>query len=276
MKHKSIIYVMISAVILLSSGCSPKGFDRDLREAESKIGMGHTSQAMAVYESIVGRYPDDPRRHEILLKIAELDEILEADDKVAIEAYGRVVKEYPDTESARIARERRAKFRQEGGDVEGAIEEYTALIEFYPQYESFYRVLLGGAYIAKGDYTQARVELGPLFRMDSVPADILEQAAFAYAESLFLEDHLEMAIKWYRAFLANFPDSKQADEAKLHLATCLEEMGHLGLASSVMKSASGYPNKKVIETRLKSIGERGVEDDVKSEKDKKKMSKKGK
>lgn len=267
---------MIFAVILLSAGCKPKGFDEDLRDAESKMGMGRQGAAMKMYESIAKRYPRDSRRHEILLKIAEMAEVLEADDKVAIEAYGHVIKEYPDTESARVAHEKRAELRQKNGDIEGAIEEYTALIGIYPQYESFYRVLLGGAYIAKVDYTQARVEIGPLFRADLVPADILEQAAFAYAESLFLEDHLEMAIKWYRAFLANFPDSKQADEAKLHLATCLEEMGHLGLASSVMKSASGYPNKNVIETRLKSMGERGADNDAKSEKDKKKLPKKGK
>lgn len=267
---------MIFAVILLSAGCKPKGFDRDLRDAESKMGMGHQGAAMKMYESIAKRYPRDSRRHEILLKIAEMDEVVEANYKAAIEAYGRVIREYPDTESARVARERRAALRHKGGDLEGAIEEYTSLINNYPQYESFYRVLLGDVYIAKGDYTQARVEIGPLFRADAVPSEILEQAAFAYAESLFLEDHLEMAIKWYRAFLANFPDSKQADEAKLHLATCLEEMGHLGLASSVMKSASGYPNKNVIETRLKSMGERGADNDAKSEKDKKKLPKKGK
>jgi tetratricopeptide (TPR) repeat protein len=187
---------------------------------------------------------------------------MKANPRAAIREYGMIAEEYPLTEPARVALEEKARLEHKEGDAESAIEDLSALLKLYPESSDRfrYRVLLSNVYMSIDKFSQARVELSPLLSdagVKEVPPDVLEQAVFTYAESLFLEDRREEAINWYQAFIENFPRSKVLDEAKLHLATCLEELGHLGAAKNLTSSAGNYPNKKVVDARLDSINKRG-------------------
>jgi hypothetical protein len=56
-----------------------------------------------------------------------------------------------------------------------------------------------------------------------------------------------------------FPDSSLVPEAEMKIATCQEERGFLGDAARTLKAAKeGYPNRRVIEDRLESMGKRGT------------------
>ena len=110
----------------------------------------------------------------------------------------------------------------------------------------------------KKELEQARVELKPLFKDSDVPKEVLEKAIFVAAESYFLEGKSRKASGYYRWLLEEFPESDLAAEAKLHLATCYEEMGYLGVAGSITRSAEEeYPNRGVIDARIESLKARG-------------------
>lgn len=249
---------VILAIFL--AACSRGSFDERLAAAEAHLGAGNTKAALSDYRSLADHYKGDPRRVEILLRIADLYSTVLEDPETAIRAYGEVISTGPLTQEAQSARERRAALRESRGDYEGAIEDYSLLLKHFGSGENSYRytVLLAGVYVSDRNYRQARVEIKPLVDGKDVPADVREQALFIASESFFLEGNTQRAAEYYQWFLKDFPKSQLAPEVKLHLATCLEEMGYLGQARDLTNSAQGqYPNKKVVNARLKSIDERG-------------------
>jgi len=236
------------------------GINDDIRDAEAKLGLGRANVAIEAYESILKKYPKDSHCPDIMYKIAEIYEKVLHNKSAALMKYKSVINAYPITEYSRKARERIAYICTNSNRIDCSIEQYEALIKFFPAYAEFYRTLLAGSYMASKKYAQAREELKPILGMNAVPADVMAQAVFAYAESLFLEGQLAEASRWYKVFLSHFPKSKLAGEVKLHLATCLEDAGKFGSARRMMKSASSeYPNKAVIETRINGLEKKGSE-----------------
>lgn len=253
--------VIILSLIILCLSCKPRDFDNDLRAAEAKLGQGDNDGAIAEYLGLAKRYPDDPRRPGILLSIALLYETIFNDDKLAAQGYKRLISEYPFSEAAITGLERHAHLMEKAGEIDRAIEDYSALLKHFPDHANRhkYRLMLAGAYLAQRNFVQARIETSPLLNDKQIPPDVYEHALFIVAESLFLEDRHADAVPYYQELIKNFPKSELAGEAALHLATCAEEMGYLGPARDITKEAGNlYPNKKVIDTRLKSIRERGT------------------
>lgn len=250
---------MISASL---SACSrgADDFDDRVAKAEAQVGLGNYLAALNIYNSVVGDYPRDPRRAAVFLKIADLQSTGLGDDDGTERYLGEAIAAEPLSEAARLARERRAAIRQRRGDNEGAIEDYSALLKHFAEGapSKLYRVQVAGVYLSMRDYRQARTELKRIFNDPEVSKDVLEKAIFIAAESYFLEGKSRRASGYYRWLLEEFPDSELAAEAKLHLATCYEEMGFLGVAGFITKSAAEeYPNRRVIDARLSSLKARG-------------------
>lgn len=254
--------LIIASIILVALAACSRGADFDDRvtKAESQIGLGNYLAALNIYTSLVDDYASDPRRAGVLLKIADLQATGLGNTGKALEYLGEVISVEPLSEAARLARERRASIRQGQGDNEGAIEDYSALLKHFAAdgHSQLYRVQVAGVYLSMRNYGQARTEIKPLFKDKGVPSEVLERAIFIVAESYFLEGKPRKASGYYRWLLEEFPKSDLSAEAKLHLATCYEEMGFLGVAGFVTKSAAeDYPNRGVIDARLKSLRARG-------------------
>jgi len=253
---------IVSIILIALSACSrgKDDFVDRVSKAEAQIGLGNYLPALNIYTEIVKDYSSDPRRAGVLLRIAELQATGLKNSAEAHRVYGEVIAAEPLSEAARIAREKRAELREREGDNEGAIEDYSALLKHFAVKErsQLYRVQVAGVYLSMRDYRQARVELKPLFQDPDIDQAVLEKAIFIAAESYFLEGQSRKASGYYRWLLEEFPESDLAPEAKLHLATCYEEMGYLGVAGSITKSAEeDYPNKEVIEARMESLKARG-------------------
>ena len=253
---------IVSIILIAFSACSRgKGdFADRVSKADAAIGLGNYLPALNIYTEILKDLSDDPRRAGVLLRIAELQATGLKNSAEALRVYGEVIAAEPLSEAARLAREKRAMLRERDGDYEGAIEDYSALLKHFSGRErsKLHRVQVAGVYLSMRDYRQARVELKPLFKDPDVSKEVLEKAIFIAAESYFLEGKSKRASGYYRWLLEEFPESDLASEAKLHLATCYEEMGYLGVAGSITRSAEeDYPNRGVIEARVESLKARG-------------------
>lgn len=254
-------------IIFFFAACSrgPVDFDDRIAKAEAHIGLGNYLLALNDYKALLKDCGGDPRRAGILLKIADLHATGLRNSEKAIEVLSQVIHEEPLSEAARLARERRAAIREREGDYEGAIEDYSALLKHFAigTRSDLYKVQVAGVYLSMRDYRQARTELKPLFQEKEMGEEVLEKAIFIAAESYFLEGKSRRAAGYYRWLLEEFPDSSLAPEAKLHMATCYEEMGLLGVAGAITKSAGDdYPNSDVIEARLDSLKARGSNPEV--------------
>jgi tetratricopeptide (TPR) repeat protein len=256
---------LIAIALLCVAACGacskdPSSFDERVAAAEAHLGLGDPEGALSAYRSIAKHFAGDERCAGIFVRIGDLESTVLRDPAKAIQAYGKAIDAAPLSAAAQAARERRAALRAERGDHEGAIEDYAGLLKYYPNDPNRYRyrVLLAGVYLTARNYRQARVELKPLVEAKDTPAEAREQAIFIAAESFFVEGKTERAIEYYDWFLRDFPKSELASEVKLHLATCFEEMGQLGAARELTKGASKeYPNRGVIDARLKSLDDRG-------------------
>jgi|GEM_PF-1623129 len=254
---------VIIACALLLSACdrTSSDFESEITKAEAYVGVGEADKALYAYRDIADRYADDGRWAGVMLRISELYSTVFADAKSAEEALSKVLDRAPLTEAGRLARLARAGLRESHGDYAGAIEDYTAYLKHFPEHEGAMRarLMLAGVYLTAGDFRQSRVEVKPLVEGKNVPEDVREKALFVGAESFFLEGNVRRASSYYRWLIKDFPDSALVPEAKLHLASCIEEMGYLGIAKDVTRDAAkDYPNKGVIEARLESIDERGT------------------
>ena len=246
------------------SACSrPQNFDQELAAAESKMGLGDASAALRIYQDLANRYPEDSRRPVVLLRIADIYSTMLRDQGKALESYGRVIEEYPLSEASMLAHERWAERLLRQGDLDGAIQDYEAILKFSPDHPGRHRyhLLLGSTHLSRGSYGQAREELAPLIEDATTPPHVREQALFAMAESFFLQGRHQMAVDGYRLLLQQYPNSELAGEAKLHLATALEEMGRLGSAKRVAAQArEEYDNETIVDSKIEGIDKRGRKD----------------
>jgi len=258
---KSIVTILIACALLVGACDSkPSDFESELAKAEAQLGLGRPDKALYAYRSLVRHHEGDPRWAGVMLRIAELYSTVLGDSASALNTLSEVIDRSPLTESGRKAMLVRAELRVEEGDYPGAIEDYAALIKHFPEGEGamLYRVLLASVYLTARDFMQARIEIKPLIEAKEVPNDIREKVIFIAAESFFLDGNVKRASGYYQWLLKDFPESSLVPEAKLHLATCIEEMGYMGIARQITQDAAeDYPNKAVIEARLKSIDYRG-------------------
>ncbi len=256
---RPLIAITLIGILAAAAACSRGSFEERRAAAEAKVGLGDPKGAVSAYRSLAQAFREDARRGEILLRIADIQATVLSDPAAALTAYGEAIADAPLSPAGQLARERRAALREERGDYEGAIEDYSTLLKYAVDDASRcrYRILLSGVYLAGGDFRQARVELKQMIEDPDSPPDAREKAYFLAAESFFLEGKAGRAIEYYQALLSAFPKSPLAPEAKLHLATCLEEQGYLGPAREVTRGVKDYPNQKVVDARVRSIDERG-------------------
>ena len=258
---KILIICILAALSICACDRVITDYDAAIANAEGELGLGQTREALDHYRAIARGLKTDPRWAGIMLRIAEIESNMMRDRAAADEALSDVIERAPLTEAGRIAREARARERVRQKDYQGAIEDYNALIKHFPEgdHAMRYRIDLAGVYLTSKDFRQSRIEVKPLVEGEGVPPEIREKAVFLAAESFFLEGQARKAAGYYEWLIRDFPNSPLLAEAKLHLATCIEELGYLGIAREVTRDAAkDYPNKGVIDARLKSIDERGT------------------
>lgn len=257
---KLILKLILCILLVIPIACKPHNFDADMRAADAFIGIGDNDAALTAYRAMVERYKTHERRPELLIKLADLYQTILGEEELATLTYSKVIDEYPFTEAGVIAREYRAGLNEKRGSFDNAAEDYSNLIKYFPESKKIYDYKLSRIeiYLSQKNVGQAIEELHHMFDK-TTPVEYRDRILFVMAESYFLDDKPELAIKYYQELIEDYPKSKLISEAKLHMATCLEELGYLGKAKDITKNAAKeYPNQQVISARMKSIVDRGT------------------
>ncbi len=261
MKGKSLRrYLFIGLVLIFLVSCTKLTFDESYRRAEGEIGLGNYTKAVKIYDRLVKNNPNDARTAVIWLRLGDLYANPLGDVKRGLAAYQQAIEAAPTSEAARLAHERRAVLFEKENHPLGSVEEYTALLKYFPGHDDaqMYKMKLGEAYIMGNEFQQARTELRGFVEKTGVAPEFRYRALFNIGETYFLEGKPGKAVRFYYAMLKEAPKSALAGEAELRVATCLEEMGYLGTAHKFAQDAKKrYPNEAVVEGRLKGIENRG-------------------
>lgn len=242
------------------TACSSMSFEDSFKKAEGEIGLGNFKKAAKLYVKLAERFPRDERIAVIWLRLGDLYSYPMGRAAEGLDAYQKAVESSPTSEAARLAHERRAEVFERLGRPLGMIEEYTALLKYFPDSEAAtgYRMRLGESYLMAEEYQQARTELRGFVEKAGVEAEQRQRALFDIGETYFLEGKPGKAVRFYYTLLRENPKSPLAAEAELRIATCLEEMGYLGTAYKFVADAKNrYPNEKVIDERLEGLKNRG-------------------
>jgi len=242
------------------AACAKPAFDDALKRAEGELGLGNFEAAAKLYERMIRDYPGDSRQSVVYLRLGDVYSYAMGNIADGLRAYQRSVEMGPASEIARLAHERRADIFEMQLHPAGMVEEYTSLLKYFGDNADApkYRMRLGESYIMSNEFQQARTELRGFVEKGGVSRDLRERALFDIGETYFLEGKPGKAVRFYHALLEENPKSPLAGEAELRVATCLEEMGYLGMAQKFAKDASKrYPNKEVVDDRIKGIEDRG-------------------
>lgn len=253
-------FLFIAIAVLFAAACAKPSFDDAFKRAEGELGLGNFEKAAKLYGRILKDHPNDPRNAVVLLRMGDVYAYSMGNVAEGLKSYQQAIERGPQAEIARLAHERRADVFEIESKSAGMIEEYTALLKYFPDHADApkYRMKLGESYIMSNEFQQARTELRGFVEKQGVPRDFRERALFDIGETYFLEGKPGKAVRFYHTLLQENPKSPLAGEAELRVATCLEEMGYLGMAQKFAKDAGQrYPNKEVVEDRVKGIEERG-------------------
>jgi len=256
-------------VFLFFTSCFSPGYNDAIRKAEEQVGLGNFEKAVSIYSDLVQKFPKEPRNTAIFLQLGDLYASSIGDVKKGLDAYQKCIETAPTSEAARLAHERRAAIFENEGHAAGQVEEYTALLKYFGDHPDAlkYRMGLGEAYITSREFQQARTELRGFVEKVQVSADLRARALFDIGETYFLEEKPGKAVRFYYALVQEAPKSQLVPEAKLRIATCLEEMGYLGLAQKFAEDAKKtYPNPDVVDSRIEGIVKRGKAPAIKSSK----------
>ncbi len=219
------------------------------------MGIGKYERAAKIYQQILGKNPQDQQKQQILLLLGDLYANGLGETVKGLDIYQQCVEVDPYSELALKAHLKRAEIFERKGLSQKLVEEYAVIYKYFPQAK--YRLHLGEAFIANKDYEQARVELRKFLDDSEMPQQLKNRVLFDIGESFFLEGKPKEALKFYFEFLEQAPESELAPEVKLRIASCFEEMGRLGMAHKyTQKALEHYPNKQVVEERLKALKER--------------------
>lgn len=259
MSKKFFLFVSFS-LLLLSCQSQRQLITQDL--ANRQLANGQLEAALESYETLAKQADTQERKAALWFRAAEVSAAL-GDFERSLESYLKSMRSVPFSELAERASQRRAELYLQLNNSEAMLAEYAQLIKHYPKSANryMYRLRLAEAHLILGHFPDALHELENMYPDPDLPAEMKETVFFNAAELYFLDGKFQQAMNVYSAFLQTFPDSVLAGEAHLKLASVLERLGQINMAVQATKPAEKlYPNKEVVEMRLRNLNQNMVRD----------------
>ncbi|MBI4212474.1 MAG: tetratricopeptide repeat protein [Deltaproteobacteria bacterium] len=246
---------ILIAILFLLGSCVHRDPQKELASIANLVGAGRFEEAIHAYKLLADRTDAPELKAKILWQLGELAENVLRDDE-ALQAYEKVTQLAPESDLARVGRERSAELLGKRGDVERMIEEYTRLAKYYAAHPSapWYRLRIGEGFLMAKDYAQARLEFENLAASTKLDDELHERLLFGLAESYFLEKRPREALRAYGALVKQFPKTPLKGEVILKASQCMTMLGYLGSAQRLaLQAKEVFENPSAIDAYLKGL-----------------------
>jgi tetratricopeptide (TPR) repeat protein len=205
-----------------------------------------------------GDLDDDEHAQRILVleHLGQVNSLYLHNYKQAVADLQLIVQLYPKTEHAFAALATTADiYHHKLGDIEAAIQAYQRLVgEFPNQPETRHEQLnIIAAYFQQKNYDQARVEAEALIARWPDSADAA-QARFQLANAYYLQGRYQEAINAYQQISQNKTDASLSALVLFELGNCYQELGEPERALSYYYAAlSDHPNPTLVQRKIRRV-----------------------
>lgn len=203
-----------------SSGLLPAAM---LEKAESYTALGDTRSAITTYSELVDRFGSTPSGRKGLLQLAITLQSGGRTDE-ALQAYRRVVRDYPTSEEARLAADDMRRIHADRGDLR-SYTDFMASVPDAPQTDPSELDALAFR-AAEADYlNNDRTERLQAY-LNDYPGGVHEaQAQLLLAQAAYAAGRTDEAMRLASAVTDRHPDSEAAPDALLIRAEAEQQLG---------------------------------------------------
>lgn len=247
-----------AAVLLLAcalTACS--GEAARFEGAMALFDQGRMKEAVEALSRYLDRYPEGAHAAEALFQRGTIELLYLEDLRAAVGDFREVARSFPRSPRAFDARLRigeLAETRLE--DLGRARAEYQKLLADFPDHTGIgeVRFRLGEVSFRELRFDEAR---GHFSQLAGGTGEVAEKASFRVAVAWATEGKSAEAEAAWRDFLARFPASQRALEARVALADALEQQGRGEEAIVLLQEAAGGGGDPApLEARIARIRER--------------------
>jgi TolA-binding protein len=228
-------------------------------EAEKQFRAGNYQTSRSLYIQIAENFPKSRQAPDAYYWAGMISYLYLKEPKRAIDYFQKVISDYPASEAVIPTRGYLAEiYDKEFHEPRLAIGEYQKMIEETPEHlnEDEYLYRIGEVYFNQGDLDQSKIEWEELIK--KYPSGKwTDRAAFQVAMTSMIRQNFEEGLRQMNEFIKTYGKSSFLTEARFERAVCLEETGRKGEAiQAYQELLSSYPNRPVIEGRLKRLSEK--------------------
>jgi TolA-binding protein len=235
---------------LLALAACPTSAQGLLERADELEARQQYTKAQQRYRDALRRLGDDEGtparavRARAMAHLADLCYLDLRDLRCATDAYRKLIEGFPEEPETFRARTHFAEMlRDRVGDLPGAIAQFKALAQAYPDRAGAddFQYQAAQGYFDLRDYPQARAEVRTLLeRFPKSPRT--DQARFLLVSCYELEGARREAEEALRELIAASPNGELAPKARIELAKLFERDGHTGDAMALLAMPGGGPS----------------------------------
>lgn len=217
------IAVALSCALIAAVGAAADSAGEIFKEALAHLRADRPTEAVAVWQSLVETFPDDPLAPHALLKIGEANEKTIGDYDAAAAAYQQVIDRYPGTGAVRRARARLRRMGPSRQTGDEPLRRFNHVLQNYPRLGS----------------DAAIAEMVAI--ADKYPGFVKRpEVLFWVGEEHARSDRFEDAVTFYRAVQAQYPDNRLSYLAAIRVGDAYLEGRQFDLAAQAFREVAAF------------------------------------
>ncbi len=215
-------------------------------------------EAITVYEQALKQHPHHRAAPEAYLSMAQLYYVALQQPDQALAVYQKMIQRYPDDKRTVKAFQQRVHIVEEQENWTTAIEAYADLLERFPQLPeaAAYQFKIGQLHYKQGDLRQGQLELEK-FLEKHPKGPWSDQALFQLGDIAFQQRNFKKAIDYYQKLAEAFPDSSLLNDSEYNRGLCLEHVGEWDEALKIYhRILTDYHNPETLKEHIRKLEQR--------------------
>lgn len=250
--------IIMAGALLLAVSCQNHRANRQLEYGKKLHQEGAFLEAIRNWENILSSWPQSRCAAQALHRIGTTYYVELDQPERALDAFARLVKNYPDSSYAPADQILVAEIYRSRRQFAQALAEYYRFLQLFPgdsrASEVWYNLVT--CLFEVGEYQAMRTQAEEL-RKKFPDTEYAGDCIFWVGESYYLEKNYQPAIAMFQEYLKKFPNGPMAYKSWLSLARSLEGEDQLKEAIQLYQELQNrYPDDKVIRSRLASASKR--------------------